>query len=317
MLIEQPKLMGCRAYALVFRDPKMATEMGFAPITLNARSGGAFFPPSHPFLAAIYGDLARGLDRMELDFAIIDGELLPWSVKEQHLNDQFRMPGEAMALWRMHCDVTKLDAALRFVRTVEHFAAVGKPLSYHPFGLPAAGKIERSRGRLQFARSSIKFGPGSSPITQTATLMDLCEKSPVLRPVMSRLIYLANTEQVEQSVARWVKATEEEGVEGFVYKPSPYHTDLGQMWPGVSAIKVRGAEYLRIIYGADYQEDAQFGRLKRRQIAPKRHLSVVEDKLAESILRTFLVQNTTEHRRYVAAFMATDYVRGAQIDKTL
>lgn len=317
MVIEQPKLMGCRAYALAFRDPRMAEEMGFAPITLNARSGGAFFPPSHPFLTTLHNDIARGLERMGLDFAILDGEMLPWSAKDFHITRQFRMPGEAMALWRSFCEPTKLDAALRFVRTVEHFAAVGQPLSYHPFGVPAIGRIERSHGRFQFARSSIKFGPTSSPISQVSTLMSLClNASNAIQPITNRLVYLINDEEVEQAVERWEKATEE-GVEGFVYKPSPEHTDRGSMWPGVSALKVRGAEYLRIIYGADYQETDQFERLKRRQIAPKRHLSVIEDRLAEGVLRTFLAGNTTEHRRYVAAFMATDHVRGGQIDRTL
>jgi protein phosphatase len=137
-------------------------------------------------------------------------------------------------------------------------------------------------------------------------------------PVPCKVIDLNDTDDTNASIERWVAMTEgAEAGEGFVYKPSPYGSERGRVWPGISAMKVRGREYLRIIYGADYTEPTFFEQLKHRRIAPKRELSVVEDQLAIGILRTFISGNKTEHLRHVAAFLATDHVRGSNIDKTL
>jgi hypothetical protein len=41
-------------------------------------------------------------------------------------------------------------------------------------------------------------------------------------------------------------------------------------------LKVRGREYLRIIYGADYTEPEQLARLRGRQLGHKRSLAIRE-----------------------------------------
>ncbi len=321
-VIEQPKLMGCRMYVLAFRDPAMAAEMGYAPIIANARSGGPFFPPHHKFLADLQQGIAQGLEEIGMDYVILDGELLPWSTKEHHITPQFRMPGEAMALWRMSCDPSKLEAALRFVRTVNHFAAPAE-LSYHPFSVPAIGQITRVRGTPRFSNTKSHLGLNMYPHSQQLVLLQLsdgfADKKP-FSPINSQLVDLRESDEVDASIERWTKLTECESGEGFVFKPLPRGIEQGRcshVWPGITAMKVRGREYLRIIYGADYTDAPFFEQLKHRRTAPKRELSVVEDRLAEGILRTFISSNRTEHIRHVAAFLATDHVRGANIDKTL
>ena len=77
-------------------------------------------------------------------------------------------------------------------------------------------------------------------------------------------------------------ATEPAGVqfhgrdgEGFVVKPYANLTRgrKGLTQPG---IKVRGGEYLRIIYGPDYTEPANLARLRQRGLSHKRSLALRE-----------------------------------------
>jgi protein phosphatase len=65
------------------------------------------------------------------------------------------------------------------------------------------------------------------------------------------------------------------GAEGMVVKPfaNLVQTSRGHAQPG---IKVRGREYLRIIYGPDYTEPANLDRLRNRNLGHKRSLAARE-----------------------------------------
>jgi protein phosphatase len=60
-----------------------------------------------------------------------------------------------------------------------------------------------------------------------------------------------------------------------VVKPEPnlVRGATGLVQPG---LKVRGREYLRIIYGPDYTEPANLDRLRQRSLAHKRSLAIRE-----------------------------------------
>ena len=62
------------------------------------------------------------------------------------------------------------------------------------------------------------------------------------------------------------------GGEGIVVKPAANLTrgSKGLVQPG---LKVRGREYLRIIYGPDYTEEANLDRLRQRGLGHKRSMA--------------------------------------------
>jgi protein phosphatase len=66
-----------------------------------------------------------------------------------------------------------------------------------------------------------------------------------------------------------------EGGEGMVVKPASFVAQgrRGLAQPGV---KVRGPEYLRIIYGPEYLEPSQLERLRDRKLGRKRSLALRE-----------------------------------------
>jgi protein phosphatase len=73
----------------------------------------------------------------------------------------------------------------------------------------------------------------------------------------------------------WWQVLTDGGGEGMVVKPyaNLTRTRRGPVQPG---LKVRGREYLRIIYGPDYTEPANLERLRQRSLGRKRSLALRE-----------------------------------------
>ena len=77
------------------------------------------------------------------------------------------------------------------------------------------------------------------------------------------------------AATRWWEDLTAAGGEGMVVKPAANLTrgPRGLVQPG---LKVRGREYLRIIYGPDYTEPANLARLRQRGLSHKRSLALRE-----------------------------------------
>ena len=77
------------------------------------------------------------------------------------------------------------------------------------------------------------------------------------------------------AAAGWWAELTEAGGEGMVVKPAGglVRGPKGLAQPG---LKVRGREYLRIIYGPDYTEPGNLARLRTRSVGKKRSLALRE-----------------------------------------
>jgi protein phosphatase len=77
------------------------------------------------------------------------------------------------------------------------------------------------------------------------------------------------------------------GGEGMVVKPRHFvvRGPKGLVQP---ALKVRGREYLRIIYGPEYDAPEHIARLRERGVAGKRNLALREFALGHEALRRFV-----------------------------
>jgi protein phosphatase len=89
----------------------------------------------------------------------------------------------------------------------------------------------------------------------------------------TRRRYVSTTDPaaVAGAASWWVELTGSGG-EGMVVKPAANLTrgSKGLVQPG---LKVRGREYLRIIYGPDYTEEANLDRLRQRGLGHKRSMA--------------------------------------------
>jgi protein phosphatase len=75
----------------------------------------------------------------------------------------------------------------------------------------------------------------------------------------------------------------EGGGEGMVVKPLA-NLSTGRRGLAQPGIKVRGRDYLRIIYGPDYTEPSQLARLRERHLGRKRSLALSEHALGLEVL---------------------------------
>lgn len=94
-------------------------------------------------------------------------------------------------------------------------------------------------------------------------------------------------EASEGEATRWWEEMTEAGGEGMVVKPLAFvqrgRRDLVQ-----PAVKSRGREYLRIIYGPEYTLEENFERLRERSLGAKRSLALREFALGIEGLERFV-----------------------------
>ncbi len=119
-----------------------------------------------------------------------------------------------------------------------------------------------------------------------AELSRLAEAGELFLATQHRAVNLLEPEECEAAVAWWEEQTPAGG-EGMVVKPLEWvvRGPRGIVQP---AIKCRGREYLRIIYGPDYTLPEHLARLKRRGLGAKRALALREFALGVEALERFV-----------------------------
>jgi protein phosphatase len=101
-----------------------------------------------------------------------------------------------------------------------------------------------------------------------------------------KVVDLSNEAAVADALQWWLRLTEKGG-EGMVVKPMDFisHGARGLLQP---ALKCRGREYLRIIYGPEYDLPQHIERLRQRGISAKRSLALREFGLGVEALTRFV-----------------------------
>jgi protein phosphatase len=119
-----------------------------------------------------------------------------------------------------------------------------------------------------------------------ATFVDQGADRGVLMRTPYQIVDLADPAS-EAAAIEWWTALTESGGEGAVVKPLPFVTTnaRGMLQP---AIKCRGREYLRIIYGPEYTLPEHLARLRERGLSGKRSLALREFALGIEGLERFV-----------------------------
>lgn len=323
----EEKHMGSRAVALVCRDADAARErFGTGGLgTGDPRTGGfgtgdpgkggptgaLHTRTGRPFLddpaltEAVLGRLreavtAAGLwEEWDTDWVLLDAELMPWSLKAAGLlRSQYAAVGAASA--------------------AVFPAATGALEAAEARGIDVGALADRQRGRAEDAAAfteayrrycwstegldGVRLAPfqilavqGRSLAAvphdeQLAWLDRLVEHDPTgLLQVTRRLVVdTADEASLRSGVDWWLEMTGRGG-EGMVVKPLGALVRDGKDRLVQPGIKVRGREYLRIIYGPEYTRPENLDRLRGRFLGHKRSLALREyalglealDRLAE------------------------------------
>ncbi|WP_144760505.1 polynucleotide kinase-phosphatase [Curtobacterium sp. 9128] len=298
----EEKHMGSRGTVLLARDPeRFGAPAGWRGV-LYTRTGRSFFDTADTatFLGALDGALERAGVWAELDsdWVLLDGEVLPWAVKaESMIRDWYAEVGAAAA----GAFPNALDALARargrgvdvgaLLERTERRAADADAYvaSYRRYATPAASIAD-----VRFAPFQVLAAEGRTFTAEPhAWHMDVAARlaaaSPdVVHPTRSLLVDVRDEESVAAGTAWWQDLTAAGG-EGAVVKPEAglVRGPAGLAQPGV---KVRGREYLRIIYGPEYTEPANLARLKDRQLGHKRSMALREYALGLESLERFVAR---------------------------
>ncbi len=288
----EEKHMGSRAVALVCRSLETARARFGAPAdqmgAVWTRTGRPFFPEG---LTAELVDRLRAaaesaglFDELDTSWLLLDAEVLPWSAKAGPLlRDQYAAVGAAAR--------ASLPAA---VHVLTQAAAAG---------LDLGGLLDRTRAREGNAAAftaayrrycwptdgltGVQVAPFQVLATEGAVHherphswhLDLADRLVVADTDLvapTRRVVVDTTDPDSVAAATdWWSALTATGSEGMVVKPAGNLTRgrKGLVQPG---LKVRGREYLRIIYGPDYTEAANLERLRSRGLGHKRSLALRE-----------------------------------------
>jgi protein phosphatase len=122
---------------------------------------------------------------------------------------------------------------------------------------------------------------------------------PLFIPTDHIAVDLSDEASVAECVAWWIRLTDSGG-EGMVVKPLDFvaKKDGKLLQP---AVKCRGREYLRIIYGPEYTLPEHLARLRKRSLSKKNRLALAEFSLGMESLERF-VKREPLHRVHECVF---------------
>lgn len=304
-LICQEKHMGSRAIVVLCRHEDVAERRfgirGDGRGVIYTRTGRRFFADGRveeALLAKLDAALhSAGLwNELATDWIALDTELLPWSAKAGDLlRQQYAPTGRAAtdALrvsreWAAQASARGIDLGTLPDTLKQRADAVDRYVAeYRRYCWPVNGVDD-----LRLAPFHVLAHEGAATLQNGhgwhLGLIDrLCAADPSLfRLTQRRSVDLTDPSSAADASAWWHAITAADS-EGMVVKPIDGLVQGKKGW-AQPAIKCRGREYLRIIYGPTYTEPANLIRLRHRALAPKRSLALREFMLGHESLHRFV-----------------------------
>lgn len=304
-VICEEKHMGSRAVIIVCRDAGVARKQ-FGIVEdedgiVYTRTGRRFFDDlglERELLDRIRraADQAGIWDELATDWLCLDSELMPWSAKAQELlKTQYAAVGAASR------------AALReAVSVIERAVARGADIG---------SLMNRTRDRAQLAEKYVEsYRRYCWPVTSIDDLrvapfhllasegkvhidrsnswhMEILAKlsgtgDSLLMATSHQVVDVTDAASEAEGVHWWDELTARGG-EGMVVKPMEF-VARGRRGIAQPAVKCRGPEYLRIIYGMEYTLPEHIERLRSRGLSVKRSLALREFALGIEGLERFV-----------------------------
>jgi protein phosphatase len=240
-------------------------------------------------------------ERFETDWFCLDCELMPWSAKAQDLlkhqyaavgsaargalaaaapvlgaaTERYGSAGDGVLLREVaDAQLERLRRANQYVDAYRRYCWPVRSVSdlkLAPFHLLASeGKVHVDQDHAWHMEKLAALAQGGAPMMATAYQM----------------IDLTSPDSVAGGIQWWEQLTSAGG-EGMVVKPLEFAV-RGKRGLVQPAVKCRGREYLRIIYGPEYDAPANLERLRSRGVAAKRSLALREFALGIEALERFV-----------------------------
>jgi protein phosphatase len=312
VLLEE-KHMGSRAVVVICRDADAARER-FGVLEesgiVYTRTGRRFFNDLALETALLerlrVAMFASGFwEALQTDWAVLDTELMPWSAKAQELLQRQYAPVGTAARVSLGKAVKLLEAAgasQLLERFEQRLAAVTDYRdAYARYCWDVRGVDDYRLAPFHLLATEGAVHSQQTHAWHLEQLERICaaDGTGVLFTTAHRRVNL-NDETSRLEAVRWWEELTARGGEGAVCKPLEFiiRGKRGFVQP---AIKVRGREYLRIIYGAEYTLPEHLERLRSRGLSAKRSLALREFALGIESLERF-VRREPLRRTHEAVF---------------
>jgi protein phosphatase len=300
----EQKHMGSRAVVVICRDADSARKrFGI----MEGESGACYTRTGRPFfndtmLASQFLERVRhavetaGIwESLKTDWVCLDCELMPWSVKAQELLRQQYAPTGAAARAALPPAITALRAAAgnpeiaalaeRFQQREEAAHLYVEAYRRYCWSVHSLADLKLAPFHLLASESGV-HSPNDH-VWHMETIARIYAADPeLLLATPFRVVDLTDNADQERGIQWWEDLTASGG-EGMVVKPSQFVTK-GRKGLAQPAVKVRGREYLRIIYGPEYTLPENLERLKSRGLGTKRSLALREFALGLEALERFV-----------------------------
>ncbi|HLH02151.1 MAG TPA: polynucleotide kinase-phosphatase [Bryobacteraceae bacterium] len=303
----QQKHMGSRAVVIACRDDAAAqktfgvTDEGCG--ICFTRTGRRFFENAGLEQQLVdrvrSAATAAGLwEELETDWLCLDCELMPWSAKAQELLREQYAPAGAAARASLPYAVAALTSAAYsnpelgplLERYKEREELAQKYVdAYRRYCWPVNSIEDYRLAPFHLLASAGQVHTDKDHLWHLGCLSRLAQADPNLILATPHLVVNLADPASESEATVWWEQLTGSGGEGMVVKPMSFvqrgRKDLVQ-----PAIKCRGREYLRIIYGPEYTLEENLSRLRQRALPAKRSLALREFALGIEGLERFIKQ---------------------------
>ncbi len=300
----EEKHMGSRAVLVLCRDSGVASRRfgvpaDGAPGACYTRTGRRFLDDDaldHAFITRLSGALtAAGFwERHETDWVCLDAEIMPWNAKAQGLlRDQYAPVASAgQAALSAALSATQqgasrqLDLSALLTRLEHSERSISRYAeAYGRYCWDVTGLDDFRVAPFHLLATEGRVHTDHNHRWHMDELARLADVDPLFVATRRREVNTLDADDCAQAEAWWEDLTNT-GAEGMVVKPMDFIM-RGSRGLAQPALKCRGREYLRIIYGHNYDEPTNIERLRKRGLATKRSLAVREFALGVEALERF------------------------------
>lgn len=320
-VICQKKHMGSRAIVIVCKDEASATKR-FGTINegigvVYTRTGRQFFTDNNiqkVFLEKVRVALEKinFWNEFKTDWVCLDCELMPWSEKAQELlKGQYAATGRAATVSLEEAIKVLEETALRtdletnfdipansttrefnvqklLTKFKARYESISKYITaYRQYCWPVKTIDDLKLAPFHIMATEGKVHTDKNHEWHMSMAEKICSTGePILLSTPFKVIHVSNADEVKAGSTWWEELTGKGG-EGMVVKPLDFISfgKKGLMQP---ALKCRGREYLRIIYGPEYTQKDHLERLRSRAVQTKRSLALREFALGLESLERFV-----------------------------
>lgn len=303
-VICEEKHMGSRAVAIICRSEEVAQQrFGVEDADLGViytRTGRQFISDpklNTAMLDRLHAALTKAgfWEEFQSDWFCLDCELMPWSWKAKELlRDQYAATGAAATAYTQAAvsalqaagDVDGLELSAEAMQQrqsdIAHYIT-----AYRQYCWDAVAVTDLKLAPFHLLASEGQAHVDKSNEWHMQTLARLCiADNEVLLATKTKTVDLNDEASIQQGCQWWLDLTNDGG-EGMVIKPMDFiakgERDILQ-----PAVKCRGREYLRIIYGPEYTQPQHMERLRKRGLRTKRSLALREFALGVEALERFV-----------------------------